>query len=67
MVESIGADSVSEKTASNGRLDGNAGGKLERSPLGEPLGEYGSSEIGSFNGMSDRNGYGNIEVSTLVE
>ena len=38
MGESIGADSVYEKTASNGRLDGNAGGKLERSPLGEPLG-----------------------------
>ena len=67
MGESLGADSVSEKPATNGRLDGNAGGKLGIPPLGESLGEYGSSEIGSFNGMSDRNGYGNIEGSPLVE
>ena len=49
--ESLAGDGGSEKVASNGRLYGNEGGKLDVSPLEESLGEYGGYEIGSSSGM----------------
>ena len=41
--------------------------KLEGSPLSNPLGSEGGSDIGSFNEMSDGNGYGNLEGCILGE
>ena len=43
------------------------GGSGELSPMVELLGVYGRAEIGSSNGISDGNIYGNVEVSLLVE
>ena len=63
----IGAKYVAEKGASNGKLCGNEGGKLDVSPLRQLLGSDVEAEIGSYNGMSDGDRYVKLQGYPLGE
>ena len=65
LVDSLVVEVRYYKVASNGRLDGNEGVKIDIYPLRELLFAYGGSEIVFSSGMSYGNIYGKLEVYPL--